>query len=296
VTCVGLALQPYTARPGTDEISIAPELLRPVALDILAAEGHAAGDSACVQLTAEEAGCDGLWERAGLADRHLGQAVAALAREGTFVVGLLGNCISSWGMLAGLQHSGAPDRPLEVGLIWIDAHADFNTPASTSTGWLGGMPVSVATGGCLAKLRLSAGLDPPIRTRNIVMLGPRDVDPPEQVLLDESNVTLVAAQDMIARSATMWSAVERLAQRADVIYLHVDVDILDAAEIPGSFFETPGGPSADEIAEVLRDLMRQPAVRALGIASFPTAERGRATSLASAATLLHGALQGLAER
>jgi arginase len=297
VTCVDLALQPYTARPGADEISIAPALLQPVALDVLARQGLKAGDTVRVRLTPqEETAHHGLWERAALADRHLGQAVASMAREGRFVLGLLGNCISSWGMLAGLQHCGPSDRPLDVGLIWIDAHADFNTPETTLTGWLGGMPVSVAAGCSLESLRLSAGLDPAIPTGNIVMLGSRDVDAAEQLLLEASEVTMVSAGDMIARSRTMQSAVERLAGRADLIYLHLDVDILDAAEVPGSFFEIPGGPAAGEIAGVLRDLMRRPEVRALGIASFPTAERGRATSMASATTLLEGALRGLAER
>ncbi|MGD8330939.1 MAG: arginase family protein [Acidobacteriota bacterium] len=297
MTRVGLALQPYTARPEADEISIAPELLRPLALEILAEQGLEAADPVCVRLAPEEeAERYGLWERTGLADRHLGQAVASMAREGSFVLGLLGNCISSWGMLAGLQHSGPSDRLLDVGLIWIDAHADFNTPETTLTGWLGGMPVSVAAGRCLESLRLSAGLDPAIPTGNIVVLGSRDVDPAEQVLLEASNVTLVSADDMIGRSTAMRSAVERLAGRVDCTYLHVDVDILDAGEIPGSFFETAGGPTAEEVADVLRDLMRRPTVRALGIASFPTAEHGRATSMASVTTLLHGALRGLAER
>ena len=76
----------------------------------------------------------------------------------------------------------------------------------------------------------------------------------------------------------------------------MDLDILDASEIPGNFFETAGGPSAIEVAATLRELMREPKVRALGIASFPTAERGRDTSVESALTLIRAAMLGLAER
>jgi arginase len=82
----------------------------------------------------------------------------------------------------------------------------------------------------------------------------------------------------------------------DVIYLHVDLDILDAAEIPGSFFETAGGPTAGEVAEVLRELTSHPKVSALGIASFPTAEDGRTTSMRSVMTLVRAALEGLEAR
>ena len=87
-----------------------------------------------------------------------------MAREGTFVLGLLGNCISSWGMLAGLQRSGSTARPRRVGLIWIDAHGEFNTPETTLSGWLGGMPVSVAAGQSLGRMRTMAGLELPVAT------------------------------------------------------------------------------------------------------------------------------------
>jgi arginase family enzyme len=104
---------------------------------------------------------------------HLGAAVASMAQDDVFPLGLLGNCNSSLGMLAGLQHAGPSSKPLKVGLIWIDAHADFNTPETTMSGWLGGMPVSVAAGKSLFRLRLQAGLDPPISTEEMFQESPR---------------------------------------------------------------------------------------------------------------------------
>jgi len=293
---VGVVLQPYTARTGADEWSIAPELLLPEVRRVLSEEDVPLVGAEHVDLSPDEKGRYGEWERLGLADAHLGRAVASLAERGAFVVGLLGNCNSSLGMLAGLQTSGTSRRPLRVGLIWIDAHADFNTPETTLSGWLGGMPVSVASGQSLTRLRRTAGLDVPISTRDIVMMGQRDVDPLEQVLLDDSQATQVSAADFLSQSAGMTHAVEELSRRVDVIYLHVDLDILDASEIPGSFFETPGGPTAAQVAAPLRALMTNPKVRALGIASFPTAERGRAKSMSSALTLVRAALDGLKER
>ena len=290
---IGLVLQPYTGRRGADEVSIAPDLLHPRVLALLEETGMDIAPTAHVELTPEEAGSYGVWQRVSLADAHLGRDVAAMVRKEMFVLGLLGNCISSWGMLAGLQHSGPSTRPRQVGLIWIDAHGDFNTPETTMSGWLGGMPVSVAAGQSLERMRRTAGLDPAIPTRNIVMMGLRDVDPLEQVLIDESHITTVSTADMVGRTDTMKEAVARLAARVDVIYLHVDLDILDATEIPGSFFETAGGPTAEEVAEVLRELTSHPKVVALGIASFPTAEEGRTTSLGSAMTLIRAALEGL---
>lgn len=293
---VGIVRQPYTARTGRDELSIAPNLLYPEVTRVLDAAGLRVGDTATVALGPEEQGRYGEWERLSLADGRLGRAVAPMVRHGEFALGLLGNCNSSLGMMAGLQNSGRSPRPLRVGVIWIDAHADFNTPETTLSGWLGGMPVSIATGQSLQRLRSQAGLKVPVSTRDVVMMGTRDVDPMEQVLLDESHVTRVSASELIAGGPAMRDAVEALSRRVDVIYLHIDLDILDAAEIPGSFFETPGGPTARDLAPSVRALMQNRKVRALGIASFPTAERGRERSLQSTMTLVRAAMDGLKAR
>lgn len=293
---VGVVLQPYTARTGRDELSVAPDLLYPEAARVLAELGLRVADTARIALGAEEQGRYGEWERLSLADGRLARAVAPMVRRGEFALGLLGNCNSSLGMLAGLQNSGASAKPLRVGLIWVDAHADFNTPETTLSGWLGGMPVSIASGQSLQRLRMQAGLTVPVSTRDIVMMGARDVDPMEQVLVDESQITAVSPAELIAQGPAMRNAVAALARRVDVIYLHIDLDILDASDIPGSFFETPGGPTARELAPSIRTLMQNPKVRALGIASFPTAERGRERSLQSAMTLLRAAMDGLRSR
>ncbi|MHB8837602.1 MAG: arginase family protein [Gemmatimonadaceae bacterium] len=293
---VGLVLQPYTARSGQDELSIAPDLLYRDVTRVLREEGLRLADTARIALGPEEQGRYGEWERLSLADGHLGRAVAPMVHRGVFALGLLGNCNSSLGMLAGLQNSGASPRPLRVGLIWIDAHADFNTPETTLSGWLGGMPVSVAAGQSLERLRVQAGLRVPVSTRDIVMMGTRDVDPMEQVLVDESHITTVSLAELIGQGPKMREAVARLSGRVDVIYLHIDLDILDASEIPGSFFETPGGPTARALAPSIRALTLNPKVRALGIASFPTAEKGRERSLESALILVRAAMDGLKTR
>ena len=94
----------------------------------------------------------------------------------------------------------------------------------------------------------------------------------------------------------MRQLLQRLSERVDVIYLHIDLDILDATEIPGSFFEVGGGPTADQLSDPVRLLMRNPKVGALGIASFPTAEEGRLRSMESTMTLIRAAMTGLSER
>jgi arginase len=293
---IGVVMQPYTARRGDDEVSIAPDLLMPEVAEVLREMNIDLASKNSIDLTDEEKKQYGVWHRLGLADAHLGRAVAPLVGDGVFTLGLLGNCNSSLGMLAGLQHSGPDGAPLKVGLIWIDAHGDFNTPETTLSGWLGGMPVSVASGQCLSRLRLKTGLDPAVLTENIIMMGQRDVDPLEQELIDQSDITSISAQEMLGKSPAMLEGLDRLSAQVDVIYLHIDLDILDASEIPGSFFEVMGGPTAAQLQVPVRHIMQNPKVKALGLSSFPTAEQGRETSMESAMTILRAALAGLEAR
>jgi arginase len=295
-TEVAIVLQPYTARTGADEFSIAPRLLYDEVSPLLRTWSINAADKVAIDLTPEEKEQYGVWHRLGLADGHLGRAVAKVASEDKFVLGLLGNCNSSIGMLAGMQHGGASHKAPTVGMIWLDAHGDFNTPETSLSGWLGGMPVAVASGQCLQRIREKAGLNPAIKTNNIVMMGLRDVDPLEQELIDDSDITTVSAQDLVEHNDVFIKSVEDLASRVDVIYLHIDLDILDASDIPGSFFEVEKGPKATQLIESIKMMVANPKVGALGISSFPTTENGREKSLQSAMLLIEAGMEGLKTR
>jgi len=81
----------------------------------------------------------GGWKRLGFALGHLGRAVEKNEREGFFSVGLLGTCPSMPGMVAGLQHSGPTAEPLRIGMLWLDAPPDLNTPQPKRRGSLGAL-------------------------------------------------------------------------------------------------------------------------------------------------------------
>lgn len=74
-------------------------------------------------------------------------------------------------MVAGLQKSGPTAEPIRVGMLWLDAHPDFNTPETTRSGSLGGLPVAVATGRTLHVKRRDAGLESPMADQHVVMGG-----------------------------------------------------------------------------------------------------------------------------
>jgi arginase len=182
-------------------------------------------------------------------------------------------------------------------VIWIDAHADFNTPETSLSGMLGGMPVAIAAGMCLTRHRLVTGLDPALPTRYIVMAGLRDVDPLEQELLDRSDCGMLTVDDLRRRPEAIGRQVERLAGLTDIIYVHIDMDVLDPAEVAGHPLTAPQGPTSVELAAALETMFRHPKVTALGIASLPFGERDKdGTSLKAAYRLIDGAVAGTRSR
>ena len=86
------------------------------------------------RLTAEEQTEYGGWKKLGMSLGHFADIVQKNEREGFFTVGLLATCPSMPGLVAGLQHSGPDGRPLRIGMLWLDAHPDFNTPETTRSG------------------------------------------------------------------------------------------------------------------------------------------------------------------
>jgi arginase len=295
---VALVKMPYRGERNLPDRSDGPDALEQGGLAaLLQAQGCRLKPVATVALSAEQQKAYGEWNRLGLANGELARRVAALRREGYLPVGLLANCSSLLGMLGGLQHSGPTPRPLRVGLVFIDAHGDFNTPETTLSGMLGGMPVAVAAGRCLTRLRLKSGLDPALGERNIVLAGVRDTDPLEEELLARSAVVRLPVADIRGPSAALERQMRRLTERNDLVYVHVDMDVLDPREVPGHPLAVPGGPTSAELAAALAAMFRHEKAAALGIASTPFGERDPGgVSRQAAYTLIQGAVAGVKQR
>ena len=149
------------------------------------------------RLSAEQEKEYGGWKRLGMSLGHFADLVAKNERDGYFTVGLLATCPSMPGLVAGLQRPASGTEAQRVGMLWLDAHPDFNTPETTRSGSLGGMPVAVATGRALQVMRLDATLDPPLSDRHVVMGGVRLTDPLEQRLLDGSMIEQLSVDDLV---------------------------------------------------------------------------------------------------
>ncbi len=289
---------PYSGARNVPELSGGPDYLEDGGVVQLIEElGATVKDIPTVALSAEEESEYGEWNRLGLANAHLGDYVAENEREGYLSVGLLSNCSSVSGVLGGLQRSGPTRRPLKVGLVFIDAHGDINTPETTLSGMLGGMPVAVAAGMCLRNLRLTSGLDVALPTQYIVMGAVRDTDPLEQELIDRTQIEHITVDDIRNQSENIREQMDRLSQMVDKIYVHIDMDVLDPDEVAGHPLTVPNGPTSTELAGALRVMFRYEKASALGIASTPWGERDQGGESRQAAyNLIRGAIQGVKER
>ena len=295
---VALVKMPYRGERNLADLSDSPDYLDQGGIGkVLEGRGCRLKPTSTVALSAEEQKAYGEWNRLGLANGQLAKIVAADRREGYLPVGLLANCSALMGMLAGLQHSGPSARPLRVGLVFIDAHGDFNTPETTLSGMLGGMPVAISAGLGLERLRLKSGLDPALPERHIVLGAVRDTDPLEQDLLDRSAVEFLSTDDIKTRSANVDRQMKRLSELTDVIYVHVDMDVLDPAEVRGHPLTVPGGPTSLELAAALTQMFRHEKAVAFGVASTPSGDRDRdGLSRKAAYNLILGAIAGVQER
>lgn len=269
---------------------------------------------ATVQMPTELEREYGEWNRASLTNRTLGKTIYESDQGEHFFIGLLSGSKSLVGILAGLQHLGpgrqpledsrgrailglprlGESKPLKVGLVWISLRGDFNTPNTSMEGDMGGMNVAVAAGLSNTMLRQQAGLDPALSTKHIVMAGVQNTNPYEQLNIDNSFIETVSVEEMRNLAGAIDTQMERLSKLTDVIYVHVDMSILAAAEMP----ELPASPydklSSEELAAVLGKVFAFPKAAALGIAGLP--DDADEVSVRTAYGLIEGAIGGVRSR
>jgi arginase len=248
------------------------------------------------KLTAAQDTEYGAWKRLGWALGDFARIVAKNERDGFFTVGLYATCPSMPGMVAGLEHSAPNGRPLRIGMLWLDAHPDFNTPETTRSGSMGGMPVAIATGRALNNLRLDATLDPPLRDEDVVMGAVRVSDPLEHDLLVHSKIQQLSVNDIRHMTPAVWAQLSRLNAQVDKLYIHVDMDVLDPREVAMHYYPVPGGPSSEELAALLeRIFARYPKASAIGFATIPPSDPG-GLAIAALNRMILGTLKGVQAR
>jgi len=294
---VAIVLNSYNGdRAGPETDSDAEAMLQGGLLDTLASRNVVVESVESAELSTHQESEYGRWNRFGMVNGHLAEIVTANEKAHRFNIGLYNNCSSLSGMLGGLQQSGQNGRLLEIGLIWIDAHGDYNTPETTLSGMLGGMPVAVAAGHALTRMREQSGLEIPLPTEHIVMSCVRDTDPLEQERIEASNIEHISVLDIRSESSAIRYQMDRLSDSTDLIYVHIDLDVLDPAEVSGHPLTVPNGPTSDELARALKIMFEYDKTSALGIASYPHTADPDETTLKAVYKLILGAIEGLESR
>ena len=223
----------------------------------------------------------------GLLGGAIAEAVAHGRRAGRAILMTGGDCSHISGVLGGLQDvHGASVR---VGLVWFDAHGDFNTPKTTLSGMLGGMPVAVCAGLAFPRWRELSHMVAPLPTDRIVMVDVRNLDAPEEALIKATDVVIAAAARGFP-GVDLQTAVSALADRCDMLYLHIDSDILDERYVPNHGTKEPNGPDMAQVLAAVDTVMATGKVAVTAVVSVYGEGEGSETTVASGVELIRGCL------
>jgi arginase family enzyme len=144
--------------------------------------------------------------------------------------------------------TGVARRVERLGVVWIDAHGDLNTPETSPSGNLWGMPF---------RMLLDAGVVAP---EDAALVGARNLDPPEAQFVEQNGID---------------DSLDRALAGVDAAYVALDLDVLDPAHVDVLISE-PDGPSPDEIAALLGDISERTRIAGMGVTGFLATDRNAA--------------------
>jgi len=214
--------------------------------------------------------------------------VGAARASGRLPVVLSGNCgIAALGAVAALEPPAA--------VLWLDAHADFNTPESSPSGFFDGTCLATLCGRAWAGVsRRLEGFTPMLEER-VVLLGARALDDAEREMLASSKVAWLSTQQVRDEASALPAALDALASRADRLYLHLDLDVIDPGELRANLYACDGGLTVDEVAAAIAAAGERLEIAAVSLTAYDASADAGHRGPAVAAHLL-AAVLGAIER
>jgi arginase len=200
--------------------------------------------------------------------RDTDSVLRAVSKVGSddFVLCLGGECTLIVGSTAGFKtkFKGKP------GILWMDAHGDFNTPETTTSGFIGGMCLAFA---CGRGPKLTSAIErarPLLSEENVVHLASRSLDPLESKAMKSSPLKFYSAAEAhkIGMQKVAQDAAKYLAERSDWIICHLDVDSLDPSIISAVNFQEGGGLTLEEVRTVAGGLQSTGKLKVFDLAAY----------------------------
>jgi len=197
-------------------------------------------------------------------NRRLAIVIREVVAEGDVPVVLAGSCDVAAGVLAGIRDDG-------VGVVWIDAHADFNTPASSISGFWPGMSLAVVVGDCGDEIWSELAWRG-VAEERVALFGVRSLSPAAEVdRLTRSRLRVVPWRDQVPQGDPV-AVLKKLAEEVERVYVHVDLDALNPSVGSGVVDEAvPGGLSPGQLADLLHRVVEGFTVVGATIATYTPA-------------------------
>jgi arginase len=198
-------------------------------------------------------------------NQTLAEHIRSLSKN-RFPLVLSGNCNSCAGTLSGISLD-------QIGIIWFDAHGDFNTPDTSITGFLDGMGLAMATGRCWGSLLRQIPGYKAVPDSNVIHVGALDLDPEEKRMFEKAGIPLITntSNDEGNFIGLFKNALKHLQRHVKSIYLHIDMDVLDMAPAKANHLALPGGLRVETVMDCLEIVKENFDIRACGIASVDPA-------------------------
>jgi arginase len=196
---------------------------------------------------------------------HTASLIVAARRSGLGALVLAGDDTAAVGVVSGLQQADGAGTP--IGVVWLDAHGDFNTPETSYSGILAGMPLAILAGLAGPNWRGAAGLAAPLPTDRLLIAGVRDLDDKERTLLQSTSARVIPAAELRDREGFA-AAVRRLAGTCSLLSLHVDLDVLDPRLVPSSSTPAENGLEIEELAGAISAVLETGKVATVVVSSL----------------------------
>ncbi len=172
----------------------------------------------------------------------LARKVEGVMKNGQFPLVLGGDHSIAVGTVAGVS-AYAARRKKKVGVFWIDAHGDYNTPGTSPSGNVHGMPLAVCTGLGPRELVAAGGSFRKVDPKNVAIIGLRNVDRGEKANLHKKGVKIFTMEDIdkVGMHNVMKSALRQVARKVDYLHVSFDLDSVDPVYAPGVGTPVKGG-------------------------------------------------------